>query len=154
MQQPGAAKTFSDYVQQVFSPYIQSQLQRIRRVDVVWDEYLPESLKAETRSKRGNGVRRRVELSNAIPDNWPEFLRIDDNMSELFSFLATSVTDLDTNKQIINTHHAEVLCAQPRDISRLTPCTHEEADTRMLLHLAVNANRGAEDSANVSRQHL
>ena len=62
MLQPGAAKTFSDYAQQVFSPYILSQLQHVRRVDIVWDEYLSESLKADTRSKRGKGVRRRVIL--------------------------------------------------------------------------------------------
>ena len=43
--------------------------------DVVWDEYmyLPESVKAETRSKREKEVRRRVETSTAIPGNWKEF---------------------------------------------------------------------------------
>ena len=44
-----------------------------RCVCVVWDEYLPESLKAETRSKRGKEVRRRVEPSTAIPGNWKTF---------------------------------------------------------------------------------
>ena len=112
-----------------------SQLQHVSRLDVVWDEYFPESLKAETRSKRGKGVRRRVELHNAIPGNWQEFLRIDDNKVELFSFLATCVTALDTGKRIISTHHAEVLCTESRDTSGLAPCTHEEADSRILLHL-------------------
>ncbi len=42
---PGAAKTFSDYAKYVFSPYITSQLQHVNRVDVVWDEYFPESVK-------------------------------------------------------------------------------------------------------------
>ena len=83
---PGAAKIFSNYVQQVFSPYILSQLLHVSRVDVVWDEYLPESLKAETRSKRGKRV----------PGNWSEFLRIDNDKGNLFSFLATRVTDLHT----------------------------------------------------------
>ena len=35
--------------------------------------YLPESLKAETRSKRGKEVRRQVEPSTTIPGNWKEF---------------------------------------------------------------------------------
>ena len=48
MLRPGAAKKFSDYAKQVFTPYIMSQLQH---VDVVWDEYFPESLKAETRGR-------------------------------------------------------------------------------------------------------
>ena len=135
MLRPGAAKKFSDYAKQVFTPYIMSQLQHVSRLDVVWDEYFPESLKAETRSKRGKGVRRCVEPHNAITGNWQEFLRIDDNKVELFSFLATCVTALDTGKQIISTHHAEVLCTQSRDTSGLAPCTHEESDTRILLHL-------------------
>ena len=63
---------------------ILSQLQHVNRVDVVWD------LKDETRSKRGNGVRRRVEPCNAIPGNWQEFLRIDNNKAELFSYLYVS----------------------------------------------------------------
>ena len=142
MLRPGAAKTFTDYVQQVFSPYILSQLRHVSRLDVVWDEYLPESLKAETRSKRGKGVRRRVEPFSAMPGNWPEFLRIDDNKAELFSFLATIVTALDTEKQIISTHHAEVLCTHLRDTSGLAPCTHEEADTRIMLHLGDAVKEG------------
>ncbi len=68
----GAAKTFSDYVEkQVFSPYIKSQLHHVSRLDVVWDKCLPESsLKAETRRKRGKGVRRHVEPFSAIPGKW------------------------------------------------------------------------------------
>ena len=70
-----------------------------------------------------------------------EFLCINDNKAELFS-LATSVTTLDTDKQIISTHHAEVLCTQPRDVSDLAPCTHEETDTRILLHIGDAVKEG------------
>ena len=135
MLRPGTAKTFSDYEKQVFSPYIMTQLHHVRRLDVVWDEYFPDSLKAETRTKRGKGVRRRVEPSSNIPGNWEQFLRIDDNKVELFSFLANCLTTLNTEKQLITTHHTEVLCTQLRDVSGLSPCKHEEADTRILLHL-------------------
>ena len=48
MLAPGGTKTFSDYATQVFLPYITSQLQHAIRVDVVWDEYMPDSLKADT----------------------------------------------------------------------------------------------------------
>ena len=41
---------FSDCT--VFLPYIASQTQHASLVDVVWDEYLPESLKAEMRKER------------------------------------------------------------------------------------------------------
>ncbi len=47
MLAPGTTKTFSEY-----ATYVTSQLQHASRVDVVFDEYLPDSLKAATRKKR------------------------------------------------------------------------------------------------------
>ena len=110
-------------------------MQYSSRVDIVWDGYKPDSLNAETRRKRGNGVRRRVEPSSLVPINWQEFLRIDENKVELFSFLTTCIASIKSDKQVISTLHLEVLCNLPKDISRLAPCTHEEADTRIILHL-------------------
>ena len=117
---PGFAKTFSDYATHVFLPYITSQLQHVNRLDVVWDEYIADSLKAETRTRRGKGIRRRVEPSNTILGNWQEFLRINDNKIELFSFLATSAATIATDKQVISTCHTGVLCTQSRDVR---PCS-------------------------------
>ena len=119
-----------------------------RCVCVVWDEYLPDSLKAETRSKRGKEVRRRVEPSNAIPGNWKTFQCIDENKVELFSFLATTVVaSIDCSKQIICTHRTEVLFNQSRDVSGLAPCTHEDADARTILYLEVAVK---EENAKIS----
>jgi hypothetical protein len=81
------AKTFQDYATEVL-PYISSQLQYVVRLDIIWDVCIPGSLKADARSKRGKGVRRRVDPSSLIPGNWQAFLHIDDNKTELFSFLA------------------------------------------------------------------
>ena len=92
-------------------------------------------MKADTHSKGGKGVRRRVEPSSTIPGNWQELLRISNNKTELFSFLATKVAGIDTNKVVITTHNREVLCTNHHNPLSLAPCTHEEADTRMLLHL-------------------
>ena len=47
-------------------PYITSQLEHTSRVDIVWDEYLPDSLKAAIRTKMGKGIRRGVEPSSSI----------------------------------------------------------------------------------------
>ena len=52
---PVLQKTFSDYATQMLLPYITSQLQHVNRLDVVWDEYIADSLKAETRTRRGKG---------------------------------------------------------------------------------------------------
>ena len=72
---------------------------------------------------------------SAIPGNWQEFFRIDDNKTELFSFLARSVGGIDTNKQVITTHNIGMLYTNHLDVSGLASCNHEEADTRILLHL-------------------
>ena len=93
-------------------------------------------MKADTRSKRGKGVRRCVEPLNVIPGNWQEFLHISDNETELFSILARSVVGIDTDKQVITTH-TTLVCPgiNHQDVSGLAPCTHEEADICILLHL-------------------
>ena len=49
--------------------------------------------------------------------------------------MATSVAAIDTDKQVISTHYAEVLCIQIREVSGLALCTNEEAGTRILLHM-------------------
>ena len=82
-----------------------NQMKHANRVDVVWDIYFSDSLKAETRSKRGSkrrrGICRRAEKSVPIPGNWKDFLLISENKIELFSFLTFNVTAIETDKQII-----------------------------------------------------
>ncbi len=58
MLKPGAAKTFQSYAHDVFVKYVNSQLQHVRRIDIIWDSYNPDSLKATARAKRGSGTRR------------------------------------------------------------------------------------------------
>ena len=62
MLAPGNANTFSEYASQIFLPYITSQLEHTSRVDIVWDEYLPDSLKVDTRNKAFED-----ELSHLVP---------------------------------------------------------------------------------------
>ena len=81
----------------------------------MWDEYVHGSLKAYTRSTRGKGSRRRVESSNAV----------------------LKIANLETEG-----HHKDVLCTQLRNTTGLAPSTHEEADTRMFLHVSDAVNHG------------
>ena len=83
---PGAAKAFEEYVHQVFIPHITEQSHHVSRLDLVWDRYLADTLKATARLKRGKRVRRRVVGSAPLPSNWLSFLRVDLNKSELFQF--------------------------------------------------------------------
>lgn len=139
---PLAAKTFNDYAVKVFLPYIKNKLEHVSRLDIVWDQYLHNSLKSQTRNKRGKGVRRRVEASANVLKNWQQFLHDDANKTELFSFLVQHIKNLVTNKQIITTNGSEVVCIPLQDASHLSPCDHEEADARMILHMADAVNKG------------
>ncbi len=136
MLRPGSSKTFRDYALNVFLPYVKLQLDKAQRVDIVWDEYRPGTLKQQARDKRGKGVRRRVAPNNAIPKNWGEFLRLSENKKELFAFLSREVITMPTDKQIISTLLDDVIYRQERDKEGLAPCSHEEADTRMMVHVA------------------
>jgi hypothetical protein len=60
MLKPGTAKTFQEYAQNVFVPYIEMQLAKSQRVDIVWDTYKRDSLKEQTRDRQEKGKRRRV----------------------------------------------------------------------------------------------
>lgn len=46
---PGLCVTFEDYITTKFHPYILSKLDTVHRVDLVWDDYRPDSLKQGTR---------------------------------------------------------------------------------------------------------
>lgn len=87
------ASTFDEYAERVFIPHILRQLVESKRVDIVWDEYRPGSLKESTREKRGKGLRRKVAGQTRIPSKWLEFLRDPLNKSELFAFLTSKVEE-------------------------------------------------------------
>ena len=116
----------------------------MHRIDIIWNVYLEDSLKSTTREIRGRGIRRRVAPLNTIPGNWQELLRLPENKTELFNFLAQqAIENLSCEKEVYSTYGQNVMCSRiHQDISSLAPCTHEEADTRMLLHAVDSANKG------------
>lgn len=96
------------------------------------------SLKSSVRIKRGSGIRRRVEGDVTLPRNWPEFLRNNENKAELFRFLSENMKQKkEDGKVIIATKDSDIVTATElsnEQKCRLSPCTHEEADTRLILH--------------------
>ena len=78
--------------------------------------------------------------------NLAAFLRVDLNKQELFVELAKNLKDitLPPGKQLFTILND---CASPlpdADVGAVAPCTQEEADTRLFLHVAANtvASRG------------
>ena len=122
MMKPAAAKTFDEYAQQVFIPYISSQLRSVSRVDLVWDTYKDDSLKGTARAKRGKGVRRHVVGKAALPGNWQNFLRIDSNKRELFSFLSKIRRSVRKTRKLFSPMGRG--CSAHSYCRMATPCRH------------------------------
>ena len=81
----------------------------------------------------GKGIRMRVLPDTRLPSNWQSFLRVDKNKEELFRFLLHKVTKL-SEGIVVATVKELAISNSSHDLSLLSPCNHEEADTRMLLH--------------------
>lgn len=75
MLTPKAIRTFSEYSDKIFLPFLKHELEKVERVDVVWDRYLKNSIKNSTRAKRGNSIRVKVGPRARIPSKWNDFLR-------------------------------------------------------------------------------
>ena len=61
--------TFKNYADSIFLPVIQRMLQSVHRLDVVWDTYVNNSLKEQTRQNRGSGTPIKVENATKLPSN-------------------------------------------------------------------------------------
>lgn len=80
-----------------------------------------------------------------MPKNWKDFLRVDQNKTELFTFLSQKVVHLPLAdcKELYASDGSGVLCSSAEsNIARLAPCLKEEADTRLLLHAADAVQKG------------
>ena len=136
---PTGCKTFGDYTAKVFVPHIEREQNRAQRVDIVWNQYHDNSLKAQTRQKRGTEPtqRRRVEMSSPIPMNWHQFLLVNDNKTELFKLLNSElIASTTAEKSLVVTNGDTALGVPARDMPNLVPCNHGEADSRIMVHVA------------------
>ena len=55
---------------EIFIQYVERQLADAKCIDIVWDTYSADSLKASTREKRGKGVKRKVADQTKVPKKW------------------------------------------------------------------------------------
>ena len=145
MLRPRSARTIGDYFTEEFVPYILSWFEGNDRIDIVWNVYSKTSFKSGTRKQRGSGAWRWVTFSTKVPGNWAAFLRVDLNKQKLFVEIAKNLKliTVPQGKQLFTTVLGD--CASSPsgvDVGALTPCTHEEADTQIFLHVAAAASDG------------
>ena len=144
---PGTAKTVGEYIDNVIISYLRAQLLIYKRVDIVFDVYLKKSLKDGVRKIRGDGEKKRVRLTTKIPKNFQSFLRVNENKTELNHLIARNVAQMNCpdDTLIVSTKGDHILSSQPiQSADMITPCDHEEADTRTLLHAAHMKQQGFE----------
>ena len=152
---PAGATTFGD-VARAFSALVRSIGERYdsQRVDIVFDRYDPHSIKSVTREKRqkrhaGHGEKEaptspghNINLTEAamLPsEDWRCFLNVPSNKSRLACFLGSAVLRENYDFTVVVSgafeHAEEVKSNTPEmDLSPLS-AAHEEADTRLLLHV-------------------
>ncbi len=74
-----------------------------------------------------------------IPANWDTFLRSNANKDELFRHLSDCIQACETGRKVtISTKDEAIVSTQNdmSDVEYLQPCSHEDADTRILLHVS------------------
>ena len=133
---PKVSKTFNEYVQEDTISKLASYASKYDRIDIVFDVYKKDSLKSETRSKRGSGIRRRVSATSKTPTNWKGFLRDDNNKTELFAFFPEKICSSEaiTNLVIATKGPLAITNSITKSLDAISPCSHEEADTRLFVH--------------------
>ena len=136
---PKKNQTFERYCINIVQPEIQKYVTEYnaQRMDNVFLTYKKDSLKSQTRLKRGKGLRRRVQTNSIAPTNWKAFLRIAENKTELFKFISTQLLRLETETDTVLLYaFDEVSCSNKPTVNMdlLSPSNQEEADTRVFLH--------------------
>ena len=72
-------------------------------------------------------------------------MRLDENKTELFEFLANQISKVESQKLIVSTIGSSIVTnASVENASFLFSSDHEEADTRMLLHATHASQSGME----------
>ena len=112
----------------------------------MFDVYRPSSLKAEARSKRGHGARRRVTSRCKVPSNWRNLLRDNATKTDLFNFLADKIEQMPSPNIVIVTKEENALSNHTIGLEGVSPCSHKEANTRIFVHARHAAQ---EDSTSV-----
>ena len=139
---PQKASTFGDYISQHLLPFLHAQMNdSTTRIEAVWDRYSEQSLKNQARTKRLGAVKeRRIKASNNVPipkvKEWQNYLKVSEN-KELFKYLSDELVNKthSSNYHLLSTNGDVVLSNKPIDVSPVSTSDHEEADSRMILHL-------------------
>ena len=101
-----------------------------------------DTLKEESETKHNRYTvtwrSKRVVTNATLSGNCHSFLRSEENKAELFLLLSEYMTKVEVkDKVLISTVNYEVVSSVPIDKCGIASCSHEEADTSILLHVCL-----------------
>ena len=140
MNSPRESSSFKDYCEEL-KKKVKKIGDNVERVDMIFDVYRENSLKSHTRESRGKGLRISIRKNTPIPKDFQKFLRDDDNKNELFQMLADSFLDVQ-NLIVVSTKSEKAVSNVLTDLRQVDGSNHEEADTRMFVHVKDGCSRG------------
>ncbi|KAG1701285.1 SH3 and multiple ankyrin repeat domains protein 1 [Nymphon striatum] len=138
---PAYVNTFGEYADVVVK-YVLKQREAYNRIDVTFDRYNDLSIKGDTRVKRtkkSRPIRRLIEDDDVpLPNKWTDFMASTDNKGDLCLYLSNALATAPSEKTIIVgggfASETEVRSTDANMNTDLLERTHEEADTRVVLH--------------------
>jgi hypothetical protein len=125
---------------QGFLKHILSVGRNARRIDVVFDVYVTNSIKDVERNRRSQGhLMLQQIVPTAIIKQWNLLLSSNENKNKLIAFIVKewkSESQMVGNKSLYVNDGSEAFCINSHGFSRETDLDsdHQEADTRLLLH--------------------
>ena len=102
MGKPKDAKTFKDFAQ-IFVNSVNQAGADYTRIDIVFDRYTEESIKAGTRiRRRGTPICRIIESGDVpLPQDWQGFLSLPEIKIDLTRYLSEKVSQSETIKKTL-----------------------------------------------------
>ena len=141
---PPDIRTFGDYAN-IFASTVFKMGANYQRIDIVFDRYQDESIKAGTRTKRKQRhrpVRRQIENNSSVPlpSDWSSFNALEGNKADLALPLSNHLIERSPTEHpvvVVAGGFAETRTVKSSDpdleVSSLS-ANHEEADTRLIVH--------------------
>ena len=148
---PSGVATYQDMAGRFFG-YILNSSRGALVMHIVFDKYLPDSIKNQNREKRGRtGTVHHIKSKTCAPVNWKNFLAQNENKAGLASYytdyICTVKGQLHANQEIIisggqGDKSIKITRSSVIEVPVLAS-NQEEADTRIVFHAVYAAQQGA-----------
>jgi len=147
---PPKCKTFGDYAKNFEKTVVKQFSGRVSRIDVVFDQYWPLSIKSAARTKRAGQMKRPIRKvidreDLHLPQAWKNFIAFDGNKEDLAMFLSDRLAKHnDRDKEVVVGGSKPNGYSTTRGVIPTLQANHEEADTRIILHALEAIDAGFE----------